>query len=149
MLRIKALKINIVTSQGLYGTPTLTFGDGLTIIKGYNSTGKSTLFQSILYCLGLEELLGGKNEKTMQSVLKSEVLNNDNTIDAEVIESNILLEIEGSSTVTIKRYISSESKNSGLVEVYQGKALTDPKQYDFSPMYVHDKGAADDKNIFG
>jgi hypothetical protein len=149
MLKIKALKITINTDKGVYGTPLLRFSDSLTIIKGFNSTGKSTLFQSIIYCLGLEELIGGKNEKTMQSVLKSEILNNQNSIEANVIESNILLEIEGTSVVTVKRYISSESKNSGLVEVFNGPLLTEPKQYDYIPMYVHDKGAADSKNAFG
>jgi len=149
MLKIKALKITINTDKGVYGTPLLRFSDNLTIIKGFNSTGKSTLFQSIIYCLGLEELIGGKNEKTMQSVLKSEILNNQNSIEANVIESNILLEIEGTSVVTVKRYISSESKSSGLVEVFNGPLLTAPKQYDYVPMYVHDKGAADSKNAFG
>jgi len=149
MLKIKALKITINTDKGVYGTPLLRFSDSLTIIKGFNSTGKSTLFQSIIYCLGLEELIGGKNEKTMQSVLKSEILNNQNSIEANVIESNILLEIEGTSVVTVKRYISSESKSSGLVEVFNGPLLTAPKQYDYVPMYVHDKGAADSKNAFG
>ncbi len=149
MLKIKALKITINTDKGVYGTPLLSFSDSLTIIKGFNSTGKSTLFQSIIYCLGLEELIGGKNEKTMQSVLKSEILNNQNSIEANVIESNILLEIEGTSIVTVKRYISSESKNSGLVEVFNGPLLSEPKQYDYVPMYVHDKGSADSKNAFG
>lgn len=149
MLKIKALKININTDNGVYGTPLIQFNDGLTIIKGFNSTGKSTLFQSILYCLGLEELIGGKNEKTMQSVLKSEILNNENQIEARVIESNIILEIEGSTIATVKRYISSESKNSGLVEVFDGPMLTFPNQYDYAPMYVHDKGAADSSNAFG
>ncbi len=149
MFKIKALKLTINTNKGVYGTPTIFFNDGLTIIKGFNSTGKSTLFQSILYCLGMEELIGGKNEKTMQSVLKSEILDNNNVIEAEVIESNILLEIEGASTVTVKRYISSENKSSGLVEVFKGKMLTEPAQYDYVPMYVHDKGAADSDNAFG
>jgi archaellum component FlaC len=149
MLKIKALKISINTDKGVYGTPLIKFNDGLTIIKGFNSTGKSTLFQSILYCLGLEELIGGKNEKTMQSVLKSEILNNENQIEARVIESNILLEIEGSFIATVKRYISSESKNSGLVEVFGGPLLTSPNQYEYAPMYVHDNGAADNNNAFG
>lgn len=149
MFRIRALKINIVTNKGIYGTPLIKFEDGLTIIKGFNSTGKSTLFQSILYCLGLEELIGGKNEKTMQSVLKSEILDNDSNIEANVIESNVLLEVEGTRTVTIRRYINSETKSSGLVEVFDGKLLTEPNSYDYQPMYVHDKGAAIDDNIFG
>lgn len=149
MLKIKALKITINTDKGVYGTPLLRFSNNLTIIKGFNSTGKSTLFQSIIYCLGLEELIGGKNEKTMQSVLKSEILNNHNKIEANVIESNILLEIEGTSAVTIKRYISSDSKSSGLVEVFNGRLLTESTKNDYVPMYVHDKGAADSKNAFG
>lgn len=149
MFRIRALKINIATNKGTYGTPLIKFEDGLTIIKGFNSTGKSTLFQSILYCLGLEELIGGKNEKTMQSVLKSEILDNDSNIEANVIESNVLLEIEGTRTVTIRRYINSETKSSGLVEVFDGKLLTEPNSYDYQPMYVHDKGAATDDNVFG
>ena len=149
MFRIRALKINIVTNKGLYGTPLIKFEDGLTIIKGFNSTGKSTLFQSILYCLGLEELIGGKNEKTMQSVLKSEILDNESNIEANVIESNVMLEIEGTQTVTVRRYINSETKASSLVEVFDGKFLTEPNNYDYQPMYVHDKGAAVDENIFG
>ena len=67
MLRINAIKIEVNTSDGLFGCE-YTFNKGLNIIKGDNSSGKSTLFQSILYALGFEELLGGKNEKTMQSV---------------------------------------------------------------------------------
>ena len=114
MLKINALKINLNTNKGLFGSPVIPFYDGLNIIKGNNSTGKSTVFQSILYGLGLEELIGGKNEKTMQSVLKSEILNDVKITDSEgnetyeieanVIESHILLEISGTKTVTIRRY---------------------------------------------
>ncbi len=149
MLRIKALKLVINTNKGIYGTPTLEFSNGLTIIKGFNSTGKSTLFQSILYCLGMEELIGGKNDKTMQSVLKSEILDNNNAMDAQIIESHILLEIEGTKRVTIKRYVRSPSKNASLVEVFDGEFLTKPGEYNSVPMYIHDKGAADSENTFG
>ena len=151
MLKISALKISITTSKGMYGTPIIKFSNGLNIIKGFNSTGKSTIFQSILYCLGMEELLGGKNDKTMQSVLKSEILNKDGKLDASVIESNVLLEIEGDGNrfCTIKRYISSQTKSSTLLEVFNGKAITEPGEYNVQPMYVHDAGAADNENAFG
>jgi hypothetical protein len=150
MLKIKAVKINITTNKGLFGTPVIPFSDGLNIIKGNNSAGKSTIFQSILYGLGLEELIGGKNEKTMQSVLKSEILNDANEIEAYVIESHILLEIEGKETVTIRRYITSENKKAGLVEVFFGGLLTNPNnQYDYKPMYVHDPNSSKDNNPFG
>jgi len=150
MLKINAVKINIVTNKGLFGTPIIPFLDGLNIIRGNNSTGKSTIFQSVLYGLGLEELIGGKNEKTMQSVLKSEILNDSNEIEANVLESHILLEITGVQTVTIKRFITSESKKAGLVEVFLGGLLSNPQaQFDYKPMYVHDPNSAKDNNAFG
>ena len=62
MLKIRALKIEVNTTSGLYGAE-FSFSNGLNIIRGDNSTGKSSLFQSIIYGLGFEELLGGKNEK--------------------------------------------------------------------------------------
>jgi len=150
MLRINAVKINIHTNKGLFGSPIIPFANGLNIIKGNNSTGKSTIFQSILYGLGLEELIGGKNEKTMQSVLKSEVLNDNNEKEAIVLESHILLEITGVKTITIKRYITSEAKNAGLMEVFLGGLLSNPdKIYDYKPMYVHDPNSAKENNPFG
>ena len=63
MLKINAIKIDIVTADGNYGFEQ-SFTTGLNIIRGNNSSGKSSLFQAILYALGLEELLGGKNEKS-------------------------------------------------------------------------------------
>ncbi|NQU35032.1 MAG: hypothetical protein HQ521_17535 [Bacteroidetes bacterium] len=159
MLKINALKININTNKGLFGSPIIPFKNGLNIIKGNNSTGKSTVFQAILYGLGLEELIGGKNEKTMQSVLKSEILNDTKIVDvngnetyeieAYVIESHILLEITGHKTVTIKRYIKSDSKKAGYIEVFDGPALSVPGQYVSSPMYVHDPGSSKEDNPFG
>jgi hypothetical protein len=159
MLKINALKINLNTNKGLFGSPIIPFYDGLNIIKGDNSTGKSTVFQSILYCLGLEELIGGKNEKTMQSVLKSEVLNDVKIVDANgnetyeieatVIESHILLEITGNKTVTIRRYIASPTKKSSLVEVFDGPLLTVPNEYEYKAMYVHDANSSKEDNPFG
>lgn len=159
MLKVNALKINLNTNKGLFGSPVILFSDGLNIIKGNNSTGKSTVFQSILYGLGLEELIGGKNEKTMQSVLKTEILNDIKIIDingnesyeieANVIESHILLEITGLKTVTIRRYITSETKKAGLVEVFEGPMLTIPGQYAYRAMYVHDPNSSKEDNPYG
>jgi hypothetical protein len=149
MFKINALKIVINTDKGLFGSPIILFENGLNVIKGNNSTGKSTVFQSILYGLGLEELIGGKNDKTMQSVLKSEILNDNKEIEAKVIESHILLEIKGAKAVTIRRYITSETKKAGLVEVFDGAMLTQPKQYDYMPMYVHDPDSSKEDNPYG
>ncbi|QJD79591.1 AAA family ATPase [Spirosoma rhododendri] len=62
MLKIKALRIEVFTVDGKYGRD-IVFGDGLNIIYGNNTSGKSTCVQAILHGLGMEELLGGKAQK--------------------------------------------------------------------------------------
>ena len=59
MLKINAIRLEINTTGGLFGAE-LSFVNGLNIIRGNNSTGKSSMFQAILYGLGIEELLGSK-----------------------------------------------------------------------------------------
>lgn len=143
MLRINAIKIQIVTADGLYGFEQ-SFQNGLNIIRGNNSSGKSSLFQAILYALGLEELLGGKNEKTMQSVLKDQVEFPDSNFH-EVLQSEVFLEIENKNTITIRRSIISPTESPKLVNIYYGNLLTGNNKYlKKQSMYIHDKGGATD-----
>ena len=72
MLKINNIKIDVNTNNGLFGA-FHTFKAGLNIVRGNNTSGKSSLFQAIVYALGFEELIGGRFEKTMQSVLKDQV----------------------------------------------------------------------------
>ena len=60
-----------------------------------------------------------------------------------------MLEITGLKTVTIKRYIKSDSKKAGYIEVFDGPSLSVPGQYVSSPMYVHDPGSSKEDNPFG
>lgn len=143
MLRINAIKIQIVTADGQYGFEQ-SFQNGLNIIRGNNSSGKSSLFQAILYALGLEELLGGKNEKTMQSVLKDQVEFPDSNFH-EVLQSEVFLEIENKNTITIRRAIISPTESPKLVYIYYGNLLTGNNRYlKKQSMYIHDKGGATD-----
>lgn len=145
MLKVNALKINLNTDKGLYGVD-LKFEAGLNVIRGDNSAGKSTIFQSILYALGMEELIGGKNDKAMQSVLKNEVLNDQKLKEATVLESHILLEItNGKETITTERYIKSENRDPRLIKVFYKPILTEVHSEVMSdPMYLHDAGSATD-----
>jgi hypothetical protein len=143
MLQIKALRLEINTTNGLYGA-FFPFESGLNIIRANNTSGKSTIFQSIIYALGFEELIGGKNEKTMQSVLKDAVL--DGNHQYNVLQSSIVLEISNADkTVTIRRGVINENRKPQLVDVIDGPYLTDPDgNYDIRQMYIHDSGAATD-----
>lgn len=147
MLKINAIKIDILAVDGRYGC-FYTFQSGLNIVRGNNSTGKSSMFQAIIYALGLEELLGGRNEKTMQSVLKDTVVYPDGELH-KIIESYVYLEIENNEIVTVKRPIKSEKENSKLIDVYFGALLSGAnKSLKKQSMFIHDKGGASD-NIFG
>lgn len=144
MLQIQALRLEINTTNGLYGT-FQSFGPGLNIVRANNTSGKSTIFQAILYALGFEELIGGKNEKTMQSVLKDSVLDGDKQYN--VMQSLVALQISnGKNEVTIKRSVVNEKRKSQLIDVISGPALTDLEgNYSLRQMYLHDKGSASDE----
>lgn len=149
MIKINAIKIEVNTDSGLYGAE-YEFARGFNIIRGDNTSGKSSLFQSILYCLGFEELIGGKNEKTMQSVLKDIVEYPKGTIH-HVLQSFVLLEFENEKeeVVTVRRSVISSSRAPQLVDVYKGALLTGKnKALHSQPMYIHDKGGASD-DIYG
>lgn len=143
MLHINALKLEINTTNGLYGT-TMLFDNGLNIIRADNTSGKSTIFQSIIYALGFEELIGLKNEKTMQSVLKDTVIDGNSSF--QVLQSSVLLEIfNGVQTITIRRSVINEKRKPQLIDVGFGPSITKPEGvFDIRQMYVHDKGAATD-----
>ncbi|MCC9043895.1 hypothetical protein LNQ81_14540 [Myroides sp. M-43] len=144
MLKIRAIKIEINTVDGLYGAE-FNFSDGLNIIRGDNTSGKSSLFQSIIYGLGFEELLGGKNEKTMQSVLKDQVEFPRGT-KHRINQSFIYLEIENKEIITIKRCVASSSRKAQLVDVFFGGLITGVnKTLESHQMYVHDAGSASDE----
>jgi hypothetical protein len=147
MLKIRAIKLEVNTSDGLYGAQ-YEFTDGLNIIRGDNSSGKSSLFQSILYGLGFEELLGGRNEKTMQSALKDQVEFPDGEFHP-IHQSFVFLEIENKEVVTIKRSITSATRKPQLVDVFTGPLITGSDQsLPSRPMYIHDKGGASD-SVYG
>lgn len=145
MLKINNIKIDVNTNNGLFGT-FHTFKKGLNIVRGNNTSGKSSLFQAIVYALGFEELIGGRFEKTMQSVLKDQVEYPKNTFHS-VLQSFILLEIENANgdIITLRRFVQSPNRKSQLIDVYFGSLLTNPS-LESRPMFIHDNGGASDEN---
>lgn len=143
MLKIRAIKIMAHAVENRVFGAEYIFKDGLNIVRGDNTAGKSTLYHSILYGLGVEEILDGKNEKSLQSVLKKSIeFDNKNY---EVIESSIFLEIESDEIVTVKRSVVNSSRSPKLVEVFFGATITGVAPVTrIESMYVHDKGAATD-----
>ncbi len=145
MLKINNIKIEVNTNDGLF-TAFHTFKIGLNIIRGDNTSGKSSLFQAIVYALGFEELIGGRFEKTMQSVLKDQVEYPKDTFHT-VLQSFVLLEIENSNgdIITIRRFVRNPNRKSQLIDVYFGSLLSS-ENLESRPMFIHDNGGASDEN---
>jgi ribosomal protein S18 acetylase RimI-like enzyme len=152
MLRINRLRVEIKTANksygGVYGFDE-RFSDGLNFIASIeNTAGKSSIIEAIFYCLGFEEIIGGRNEKVLTSVYKSQIKDADN--DWLVLESSAFLEISnGSETVTLYRAAKMEGRDPRLITVYYGNydsigiQSTSPED-----MYLHDGGAATNEKGF-
>lgn len=141
-LTFRAFSLNVNSTNGEYAF-SCEFNKKLNIIKGNNTSGKSTLINSLLYSIGMEELLGARNESVLQYAVRTKLKDGDNEYD--ILSSVVYLEISNAENeiVTLRRYITSESKNSKLIEVIHGPFLTKgEKMYEISPMFLHDPGSA-------
>lgn len=143
MLKINRLKIIIKTIEGEFGFDN-TFDKKINFIasKG-NTRGKSSCIEAMYYCLGLEELIGGKGVKALKPVFRDR-LNYENR-ELFVLESEFYLEImnENKEIKTINRVAKKEGYNSDLVKVYFGNITESLKNtVKYEDMYVHNQGAA-------
>lgn len=139
---IKAIKLRAETSQGDYGFE-FTFARNLTIIRAGNSSGKSTLFNSLLYALGMEEIIGGKGPKTLPYAVKDYFDSLGRRLS--VSSSEVILEVENSfgEAITIRRAISDPTRDSKLIEVFSCAHLTHKDVLaEAMPTYLHDAGGA-------
>jgi len=140
LMKLNGLKIELYTNQGLQGF-SCSFKSGLNIIRGNNSSGKSTLVSAIFYALGMEEILGGKGIKFLPYALKDYIeLKGDK---ARIFESFVYLEIENanSEVITIRRSITSSERSDKLVEIIHGR-LSSHEGVIIQPTYIHDPGSA-------
>lgn len=142
ILFISALRIIVVTTEGNYGV-FLPFRKGLNILRGENTSGKSTTLNAVLYALGFEMLLGKTGIGSIKPVLKTELEYKGKTL--KVLESYVELELRNSKeeSITIKRQIIGDTDNK-LIKVTKGNVLTDSsitKQQD-EYYYVGIRGSA-------
>lgn len=142
MLQINRIKILIRTSNGEYGFCE-SFKTGLNFIASEDNTcGKSSILAAIYYCLGMEEIIGGKGEKVLTSAYKSFIEDGDEIW--AVLESSAYLEVfNGIDTITIFRSAKMENRDSKLVTVfYSALDLISSVETEHEDMYVHMPNAA-------
>lgn len=141
-MKIRAVKLKITSGQGEYGFK-FEFSRGLTVIRGSNSSGKSTLYNTLIYGLGMEELIGGKGEKVLNYAVKDYFVQGENRVTVD--SSDVFVELENSSgrTVTLRRAIRDSVRQVKLVEIFEGAHLTEGVELNTPrPAYLFDPGSA-------
>lgn len=139
---IRAMRLRVATSAEDFGF-TVSFSRHLNIVRAKNSSGKSTMFNSVLYGLGMEELIGGQNEKALPYAVKDYFEYNETRL--EVLTSEVLLEIENAEgrVVTLRRAIRDDVKSPKLIEIFDAAHLTEEEPLEVAhPTYLHDAGGA-------
>ncbi|WP_185151034.1 hypothetical protein [Peribacillus simplex] len=137
-IKLLQLKIDVLTTEKRFGK-TINFIDRLNIIRAENTKGKSSVINSILYVLGMEELLEGKNAKTMKPALKESIKINNET-EMEVIESKVHLKIMNNNEekIEIIRWVKCKEKDERLIQV---NFLDEPSRA-AEDYYIHLSGSA-------
>lgn len=149
MLKINRIKGVTRTRSGNFGFDYL-LSDGLNLISSNKNTrGKSSALLAIYYCLGFEEIIGGRGKKTLTSVYKN-VVEDEQHITHTVLESEAWIEItNGQNVVSIKRTAEMEGRNENLVTVYHSNldCVHNPETY-IEDMYVHSANSTTSRKGF-
>lgn len=147
-MKLRGIKLRIGTSQGEFGFK-YEFSRGLTVIRGSNSSGKSTLFNCLMYGLGMEELIGGKGEKVLPYAVKDFFVQGETKIFVDTSEVFIELENSKAQSVTLRRAIRDPNRQPKLVEVFEGAHLTAGVRLGTpSPTFLFDPGSAQKQEGF-
>lgn len=108
-MRFRAVRIEVET-EGPRAVFELYFSDGLVVISGPNSVGKSLLFQSLIFGLGLEGMYGsGRQHGLLTRALTEEIRLGDHTYS--VTSSSVTVEIENDrgELLTAKRSVAGST----------------------------------------
>ncbi len=158
MLNINRIRVEILSNKSndisdLYGFD-YSFTSGLNIIAGQNSRGKTTINSCIYYGLGMEELLGGQNDKALDKALKEEftIISDSNEVDHEIVLSKVYLEISNNKDVkTLLRYIKSRVKEepNNIIKVFNSSIDTISDDVtEIERLYVNGRGNNENENGF-
>lgn len=138
MLKINRAKATIKTNDCNFGFDYI-FDSGLNLVSSsINTRGKSSVIVAIYYCLGFEEIIGGRGAKTLTSVYKNMVID-EAGVSHNVLESEVWIEIfNGSTTVTLYRSGKMEGRDENLISVhYCGMNKIHEVDIYAEDMYVH------------
>ena len=127
----------------------LDFSSGLNLVVGDNTSGKTTLVESLFYALGMEELIEGKQGNvTLDKAVKKQFLYTEqdgNQCEWSVKESFVRIQLSNTNekTITIKRKIVSADNRLDIMYVWESPIMTDMEHENCREYYIHKR---DDHN---
>lgn len=151
-------KINISISAHAYDDQNnirqfgriLNFQNGLNLVVGDNTSGKTTIVRCLFYCLGMEELIDGKSgtgamDKSVKDVFKYGDSNHSNQ-EWNVLSSYVMLQLSNSNdeVITVRRNIKCDELRDNVLYVWKTPMVDDMQLSDSREYYVH---RPDDHNI--
>ena len=92
-LRLRQFELWVNTAAGPFGV-SLPFSPGLVVLRGDNSSGKSTSLQGIVYALGLEGMLSPSRAVPLPHVATASLTDEVGGRELDVLESHVTLEFE-------------------------------------------------------
>lgn len=125
----------------------LDFTSGLNLVVGDNTSGKTTLVESLFYALGMEELIEGKpGTRSLDKAVREQFLCgkiNGHERAWQVKQSYVRLQLSNSNhdAITIMRYIQSvDLKRPDVLYVWRTPMINITRDLDKKEYYVHNQG---------
>ena len=123
----------------------LSFKDGLNLVVGDNTSGKTTIVRSLFYCLGMEELIDGKmGDRSLDKSVKENFRYAEpgkEEQDWYVNSSYVVVQISNHSgqVLTIKRNIKSEDRRENVLSVWNLPYSTQMNNTARREFYIHSR----------
>jgi hypothetical protein len=125
MIRFRAVRIDVETQDGRRAAFETSFDEGLVVISGHNSIGKTLLFQSMIFGLGMEGMYGAGSQTGLLTRAVTQAIELDGE-EYSVRRSSITMEIENGEgeILSTRRVVVGE--NDHLVATWRHQMLTAP-----------------------
>lgn len=142
-LRLRQFEFRAVTSNGDYGV-TIPFSTGLVVLRGDNSSGKSTCLQGVIYALGMEGMLSSSQSIPLPHVATAFLTDDDHNTTHAVLESSVTLEFENErgQVATVRRYAKHDTFDTRLIRMWEGPLLTGGGAIPEKSFFVRRPGSA-------
>lgn len=123
----------------------LTFKEGLNLVVGDNTSGKTTIVRSLFFCLGMEELIDGKyGDRSLDKSVKEKfryAAPEQDEKDWYINSSYVVVQLSNQKgeMLSIKRTIKSDGHRENVLSVWKAPysdklKITDSKEY-----YIHSR----------